>query len=128
MMSTPTFASLAPMDRANVAEHRERRPIVVGCDGQSAKSLGHHADDLERDPIDEQVATENGRVARKQPVPTAVTEDHHRLSRATGSSSAGVSARPIAALTPSTWKKLPVTNVPNILRPSRRLSTSDNSA
>ncbi len=70
-----------PMDRANVTEHRERRPIVVGCDGQSAKFLGHHADDLERDPIDEQVATENGRVARKQPVPSAVTEDHHRLSR-----------------------------------------------
>ena len=44
---------------------------------------------------------------------------------ASGSSSAGVSARPIAALTPSTWKKLPVTNVPDIMRPSTRLSTSE---
>ena len=72
----------ALVHRADLTEHRERRPIVVGCDdGQSAKSLGHHADDLEREPVDEQAATENGRVARKQPVPSAVTEDHHRLSR-----------------------------------------------
>ena len=70
------------MDRANPTEHRERRPIVVRCtDGQSAKSLGHDAHDFERDPIDEQLAAENGRVARKQPVPSAVAEDHHRLSR-----------------------------------------------
>ena len=113
--------------RANVTEHRERRPVVVGRDGQSAKSLGHHADDLEREPIDDQAATENGGVAREQPVPSAVTEDHDRLSR-DGSSSAGVNARPIAALTRSTWKKLPVTNVPNIKRPSTRLSTWDTSA
>ena len=69
------------MERADQTEHRERRPVVVGCDGESAKFLGHDADDLERDPIDEHVATENGRVARKQPVPSAVTQDHHRLSR-----------------------------------------------
>ena len=71
----------ALMHRADLTEHRERRPIVVGCDdGQSAKSLGHHADDLECEPVDEQAAAENGRVARKQPVPSAVAEDHHRLS------------------------------------------------
>ena len=117
----------APIARANVTEHRERRPIVVGCDGQSAKSFRHHADDLERDPVDEQAVTENGRVARKQAVPSAVAEHHHRLSR----ESLVVGrhqARPIAALTPTTWKKLPVTNVPNIKRPSMRLLTSDSCA
>ena len=76
----PTFAS-RPDRSGEDAEHRERRPVVVRCDGQSAKFLGHYADDLEREPTDEQAATENGRVARKQPIPSAVTEDHHRLSR-----------------------------------------------
>ena len=67
--------------RANVTEHRQRRPVVVGCDGQSAKSLGHHTHDLEREPIHDQAATENGRVAREQPVPSAVTENHDWFSR-----------------------------------------------
>ena len=44
--------------------------------------------------------------------------------RPPGSSSDGVSVRPRAALTPRTWKKLPVTSEPSILRPSIRLSMS----
>ena len=42
-----------------------------------------------------------------------------------GSSSKGVSVRPRAALTPSTWKKFPVTSAPSILLPSIRASISD---
>ena len=126
-MSTSRSASAAPMARADVAEHRERSPIVVGCEGQSAKSVGHHADDFERDAIDEQAAAENGRVAREQPIPAAVAEDHHRSSR--GGSVVGRQQRAShRGLTPSTWKKLPVTNVPHIKRPSTRLSTWDRSA
>ena len=80
-MSRPTSSLRGPdgsgaRDRASRAAPNSRR-----VDGQSAKSFGHDADDLEREPIDEQPATENGRVARKQPVPSAVAEDHHRLSR-----------------------------------------------
>ena len=63
-----------------LTERRQRRPIVVGSHRQSAKSLGHHTDNLERDPVNQEAASKNGGVAGKQPSPAAVAEDHHRLS------------------------------------------------
>ncbi len=65
---------------ANLAEHRERRPIVVRGDGQAAEAFRHHADDLERKSINDQAVADDARVAREQPVPAAVAEDNHGLS------------------------------------------------
>ena len=55
------------------------------------------------------------------------------LSTTTGcgaarSSSAGINVRPIAGRTPITWKAVPLTSVIDIMRPSTRVSMSDNSA
>ena len=101
----PDGASRAPNSR------RMRRP-------QSAKFLRHDADDLEWEPIEEQAAAEHRRVARKQPVPSAVAEDDNGLSGewpVVGRRERATHRRIDAEY----WKKLPVTNVPKIKRRPR---------
>ena len=67
------------MDRPELTEQRERRPIVRRTDGETAKAVRHDADDFGRDPVDEHAAAQHRRVTRELPVPTLVTEHHHRL-------------------------------------------------
>ena len=92
------------------------------ADREPSKARRHDPDDLERGVVHQDRAIEDGRIGREVPRPATMAEHDDRT--AAGSSSDGVSVRPRAAVTPSTWKKLPVTSEPCILRPSIRLSTS----
>jgi hypothetical protein len=63
------------VDRAELTEQRQRRPIVGWADVQSAKAVRHDAHDHVRQSVDQHAAPDNGRVVRQQSRPRPVAED-----------------------------------------------------
>jgi hypothetical protein len=63
------------MHPSELAEERERRPVVGRAEPEPAKSVRHDADDFELGAVDEQAAADCGRIARELAVPVPVAED-----------------------------------------------------
>ena len=107
----------AAIGRTELPQLRQRRPRVGAAYLQTPEASGGDADDLERRTVDEHGPAEHVRVTIEMSIPPLVAQDDHRVAARTrvigrheGASQTG--------LTRTTWKKLPVTSVTAILRPS----------
>ncbi len=63
---------------AKLPGEREWRPIIGRSDAEPPKAVGHDADDLVRRAVDDHAATDHGRIASEQLVPSDVTQHDHR--------------------------------------------------